>query len=129
MGGRRLQPSFHSLEVRDLRYVLSLGCTAEERARPQEIGITVEIRFAEAPGGVSTDELRDTLCFSELNDALTRHFAGREYRLIERIAGEVYQISRELSRGASVAVRVHKLKPPVENLVGGAVYACGDFRP
>ena len=124
-----MPPSFHSLEVRDLRFWLPLGCTAEERAHPQEIGVTVEIRFAKAPGGVSSDELRDTVCFAALNSALARHFVGREYRLIEKIAGEVHQVAREISSGASVVVRIHKLKPPLENLVGGAVYTCGDFQP
>ena len=115
--------------MRDLRYVLALGCTAEERARPQEIGISVEIRFAAEPRGVRSDELSGTVCFGELASAFGRHFAGKEYRLIERVAGEAYEIARELSRGAQVAVKVHKLKPPVANLVGGAVYACGDFQP
>jgi dihydroneopterin aldolase len=124
-----LPPKFHSLRVNDLRYVLALGCTAEERARPQEIGVSVELRFEGEPRGVRTDELRDTVCFAELGAAFARHFEGKEYRLIERIAGEVYEIAREVSRGAAVAVKVHKLKPPVANLVGGAVYSCGDFQP
>lgn len=119
---------FHSLEARDLRYRLRLGCSAEERARPQEVGISVEFRFDSTPIGMFSDELRDTICYAGLNEALERHFASREYKLIERVAGEVYLIARELARGAAkVAVRVHKLKPPVPNLTGGAVFTCGDF--
>lgn len=122
--------AFHCLEVRDLRYRVRLGVSAEERARAQEIGITVVFRFASAPIGMVSDELRDTVCYAELNAALERHFAGREFNLIERVAGESCLLARELARGtAEVAVRVHKLHAPVPNLAGGAVYACGDFAP
>lgn len=124
------RPAFHSLEVLDLRYWLNLGCTAEERSRQQEVGVSVEFRFHAAPRGVESDHLSGTLCFDVLNSAIERHLAGKEYNLIEKMAGEIYAIAWELARGeAQVLVRVHKLKPPVKNLVGGAVYSCGDFTP
>lgn len=121
-------PLERKLEVRDLRYFLALGCTAEERSRPQEVAVSVSFRFRDDLPAERTDDLADTICFAELNDALSRHFAAREYHLIERLGADAYAIARELARGkAGVAVIVHKLRPPVANLQGGAIYACGDF--
>jgi FolB domain-containing protein len=119
---------FHALRIQDLRYQLRLGLSREERERPQEVGVTVEFRFLATPSGVFSDTLDGTICYAALNDALARHFHGKEYCLVEKVAGEVFLISRELSRGrARVAVAVHKRKPPVENLAGGAVFSCGEF--
>ncbi len=123
-------PTVHFLEVRELRYLLRLGVSSEERARPQEVSVTVHYRFFAAPAGQFSDDIGGTLCYATLNDALERHFAAREFKLLERVAGETYAVARELARGAAeVAVRVHKLHPPVKNLAGGALFTCGDFSP
>jgi dihydroneopterin aldolase len=124
------RPSFQALEVRDLRYAVCLGVSEEERSCRQNICVTIRFRFSSSPTGLVSDEIRDTICYAELNSALERHLAKIEFKLIERLGGEIYLIARELSRGlAEVTVSVHKLQPPVKNLLGGAIYTCGDFGP
>ena len=120
--------SVHRLKVRDLAYQVHLGCQPEERAQPQKVLLSVEFRFHQAPLALSTDELEQTICYAELNTAIQKHFAKREYKLIEKMAADAYMISRELSRGqALVSVEIHKVHPPVPNIEGGTVFVCGDF--
>lgn len=119
---------FHSLRLEDLRLAVHLGCTPEERAVVQEVRIAVELRFLVAPFGTESDELSDTVCYAEISDKITRHCESREFKLIERMGFECYHLVRELTdREVGVAVTVHKVKPPVNNLRGGAHYRCGDF--
>ena len=121
-------PFFHALRIQDLRVHVRLGCLEDERATPQEVRLTVEIRFPQAPLGEATDELADTLDYGQLSAQLKRHVEQTEFRLIERIGRDCLDIGRRLAGPSDqVGVKVHKLHPPVEGLLGGAVYACGDF--
>jgi len=120
---------FHALRVNDLKYMVRLGCTVEERAVPQEVRLTLEFRFTQPPCGVSSDRLDDTICYAEVSALLAKHFAAREFQLIEKIAYDAYLLGRELAgTRATVAVAALKVKPPVANLLGGAAYSCGDFQ-
>ncbi len=121
-------PPFHVLRIDELILAVRLGCLEEERAQPQEVRLSAEFRFHDAPRGVWSDDLKDTICYGKLSEALRQHVEAREFRLIERLAHECYVILKEFARGqAAAAVRIHKVKPPVEKLVGGSTYLCGDF--
>ncbi len=119
---------YHSLSIEDLTLQVRLGCTAEERWRPQEVRLSVEFRFEGAPGGFTSDRLDETVCYARVSDALKAHIESREYHLIEKIAADAYRISKEIAgRETGVALVAHKVRPPVTGLSGGTKYRCGDF--
>lgn len=123
---------FHSLRLEDLSLHVHLGCTPEERAFRQEVRVTIEIRFAEMPAAVENDRLTDTVCYAEISQSVQAACEEREYHLIERMAGEIYQIARKIigsEAHAALAVQVHKVRPPVPSLRGGSFYRLGDFAP
>jgi FolB domain-containing protein len=121
-------PPLHVLRIDELILSVRLGCLEDERAKPQEVRLSAEFRFHEAPKGIWTDEINDTICYGKLSEALRKHAENREFRLIERLAQECYVILKEFAKGqAAAAVRIHKVKPPVEKLLGGSTYVCGDF--
>lgn len=123
-------PRYHILHLNELVLHLHLGCEEAERARPQEVRLSLEIRFPHPPAAVDSDRLADTICYARLSEALRAHCEAREYHLIERIGLDAYRVAREIAGPeAALAVSVHKIKPPVERLLGGAVYRCGDFAP
>lgn len=122
-------PRFHSLQIQDLSLQVSLGCTAEERAILQEVRLSVQFRFSSIPAGARTDALQDTLCYAQISALLQEHCCSREFQLIERLGFECYAILKNwlLPSDTQVALRVHKVRPPVPQLLGGSHFTCGDF--
>ncbi len=122
---------FHSLSMEELSLALRLGCSEAERAKPQEVRFHIELRFSSPLLACQSDDLRDTLCYGELADALRKHFGASEFHLLERVAEEAYGIVKEmalkLGAGTEVAVLARKVRPPVEGLLGGSCYRVGDF--
>lgn len=119
-----------ALRIGELRLYARVGVTGEERAVPQEVALRVDLRFAEAPRAALSGSIADTVCYGRVSDALSALCREREWRLIEEIAAACLEAVRGIVEGrAAVAVSVHKLRPPVEGLVGGAVFRCGDFLP
>ena len=117
-----------ALRIDDLAVGARIGWTADERAVEQEVRFSVELRFANAPLGTSTDELAETVDYGELANDLKALCASGEFRLIERLGAEALAVTRRRAREAkAVAVRVRKVRPPVPGLLGGASYSCGDF--
>jgi len=105
-----------------------LGCSAEERRQTQEVRVSVQLRFQSTPAGCTSDSLEDTVCYAQLAEAILSHCRGREFQLIERLGFELYKVVRQVTgAGPQISVRVHKVRPPVDNLLGGSVYCCGDF--
>ena len=118
----------HALRIEDYTVPVRLGCGEPEREVPQEVRFTVEVRFDAAPPGAVSDRIEETVCYADLCDALKRLCQDREFRLIERLALQAYQVVRELVSSADqVALRIHKVRPPIENLRGGSQYRIGDF--
>jgi dihydroneopterin aldolase len=127
---------FNSLTLQDLVLTVHLGCTAEERALPQEVRVKLELRFPTGPMtlpitlpvALSSDKLEDTICYAKISYAIIKHCEAREYHLIERMAAEIYLLTREIS-GPEIEldITVHKVRPPVDQLRGGTFFRCGDF--
>ena len=117
----------NSLRLEGLSFLIRLGCSEEERRLPQEVRISLEVRFPEAPLGTLSDKLEETVCYGMLADGLRAYFNGREFSLVEKVAQEAFQILREFCPRTLVAVEVEKVRPPVEGLRGGAIFRCGDF--
>lgn len=119
---------YSSLRIKDLSILVKLGVTPTERKQLQEIRVSVEVRFGSPPVGVQSDSLTQTLCYSEVADRIRNYCAGREFQLIEKLGGDIYQLVRGLLEPEDLAfIQVHKVAPPVEGLRGGAVFGFGDF--
>jgi len=123
-------PSLHALRLNELVLSLHLGCTAEERLTPQEVRVSLVFRFNEPPQALFSDDLEDTICYARISAMIQEHCQSREYKLIERVAEEVFTLVREYcGPRAQLAVSIHKVRPPVPALAGGTIYQCGDFLP
>ena len=116
------------LEFRGARLEVRLGCSAEERAVPQAVDLDLAVRFPELPSACESDKLEDTVCYAELIDAARAACAGREFRLVERLAHELFAALRPLiPPGTELWLRATKLDPPVRGLAGGVAFSLGDF--
>jgi dihydroneopterin aldolase len=116
-----------TLDVEAIRLDVRLGCTAAERAAPQGVEVKVTIRFPLLPAACWTDRLEDTMCYAELVALAREHCAGREFRLVERLALELYGLVHErLPHGARLSLAVTKLSPPVAEIERGVRFTIAD---
>lgn len=107
-----------------------MGCTAEERSMLQEVEFDIRVKFAADPVGCRTDRLEDTVCYSDLSDAVTEVAGSRPFLLVESLAAEAFNALKEsIGPGHLIRVSVHKLRPPIHNLRGGVVFHFGDELP
>ncbi len=116
------------LRVHDLSLNVNLGVRAEERAVPQEVRVSLELRFASPPMAEQTDELADAICYSALCKHLRRVASAKEYGLIEHLAAASLEVLQTHLEGrATIALKLQKVRPPIEGLLGGTSYTTGDF--
>src|SRR5690348_6620889 len=115
--------SLHSIKIKDLKLEARLGCSAEERAVPQEIRVSFELRFFEPPRATFSDDLKDTICYARISEVLKEHLKGREFHLVEKMGADFYELLKAMIEGrAELSLTVHKVRPPIDGLLGGAEY-------
>ena len=118
----RAELRFEALALR-----VRLGCTAAERAEPQEVRVGVRVRFAEPPHACRTDEMDGTICYARIADLFRERCRDREFRLIERLASDLFCALRcELPPGLRLELALTKVRPPVEGLECGVTFALSD---
>jgi dihydroneopterin aldolase len=117
---------FTSLRINDLRVMVRLGCTAGERAQPQEVRVSVKLAFAKIPKALSTDRLKDAVDYSDICASIKSICTGREFEMVEFLGAEILkEISKEVPPGTKIYIRVHKVRPPIEDLLGGVLFYMG----
>ena len=122
-------PNASLLEVHSARLNIHLGCSEAERALPQEVDLRIQVRFNVVPPACQTDELQDTVCYQQILTSLRGYLFERRYALIEKLAAEVFLYFQErLPSQTELAIRIHKLYPPVEKMPGGVSFQLGEFR-
>lgn len=111
------------LEVKDFSLWLHLGVSAEERKFPQEVRLSFDLLLPSVPAAVKSDQIEDTLCYGKLCEALRETLAPQEFCTIERVAGAALsRLQESLPGGTGLRLRVHKVRPPVPQLLGGVVF-------
>jgi dihydroneopterin aldolase len=122
-------PKCSTLRINELRFQVRLGCTSDERATPQEVRVSVEFKFETIPLAASSDSIDDTICYAKVSRILKEHLETREFNMIERIGGESFILLREFTKQyqTQIGIQIHKVHPPIPDLINGAHFLCGDF--
>lgn len=119
---------YHALTISDMSLQVKLGCSSEERSVLQEVRVSLDLHFFEQPPGTISDNLSDTICYAQICKSFENYCQKHEFSLVEKLARDLLLVSRELVHGrALISLRVHKVSPPVQGLIGGVVYRLGDF--
>lgn len=87
-----------------------IGCTAEERATPQEIILDMELFFDIHPSAVSQN-LKETIDYGEWHDVVKERVEGREYILIETMAEDVASLLLQKFNVEKIFLRLKKPGP------------------
>ncbi len=107
--------------VRGLRVDTRLGWTAEERAHPQAILIDLDVE-TDLFAASTSDDLGDTLDYGATISEVAAFVRAGEFRLLERVAGDVAEIVSAKNGVKSVTVEVAKeVVPVVEEVARVAV--------
>ncbi len=117
---------FCGIQLRDIELNLHLGWPAAERLNRQPILVSIILRFDAAPKACITDNLEDTVCYDELIQALVKDTEAKEFKLIEHLAYDIYQLTKaRLPNIGAIKIAVAK-KPPIPQLTGGVTFYYGD---
>ena len=118
------------MKIQKLRLMVHLGVPAPERVETQPVDIDVVLEFSTLPGGCLSDSIDETICYGTLADEFRKEIAGKEYKLIEKLAHDLFAVTkrmvsslREVSR---VEVAVVKVNAPVEGLRDGVRFVVRD---
>jgi dihydroneopterin aldolase len=100
-------PAAQSIVVRDLTVQSSIGVSADERARPQRIRVTLEVEVEpRAPG---EDKIAEVVNYGQLVGKVRDVCIGTTTRLLETLAGEIARTCFFDVRVRAVKVRIEKL--------------------
>ena len=109
-------PSTSTLVLKGLILNTVLGVYPEERRKAQEVEFDFFVYFSKVPKGCVTDELSQTVCYSDISQWAMAVCDRKPYFLIEHLA---YEVGRELSlrlagQAERIKVSVKKFQPPME---------------
>ena len=100
-------PTLDRLRIRDLAVRCRVGVTAAERAKPQEVLVTVTLHADLSRAGRS-DRLDDSIDYKALKLRILALAEKQRFRLIERLAEQVAMLALADRRVEQVDVVVQK---------------------
>jgi dihydroneopterin aldolase len=95
------------------------GVSPEERAVGGRVIVDIEIEYDLARAGAS-DELRDTLNYSEIFKTVRAQVEDREFALLESLAHRIAEALLVKFPTTTVTVYVRKQPPPIKGIVESA---------
>lgn len=95
-----------------IRSRLRVGCSKEERGRPQDCLVDIELTCDLRKAAIS-DDLRDSVDYARVFELVQQLARTESYTLLERFAGRLEEELRRASQYESVVIRVKKVKPPL----------------
>jgi dihydroneopterin aldolase len=106
------EPGSDRITLRGMLFLARHGVTLEERIEPQPFEVDVELR-RDLTAAARSDELADTIDYSEIFSLVARIVEGESFRLIEALAGRIADAVLEATDARAVEVRVRKPRAPL----------------
>lgn len=100
------------ISLRGMLFLARHGVTIEERMEPQPFEVDVELRRDLSAAGRS-DDLADTIDYSEVFSLVARIVEGESFRLLEALAGAIADAVLAATDAPAVEVRVRKPRAPL----------------
>jgi dihydroneopterin aldolase len=100
-----------TIVISDLEVHLRVGVADEERRQPQRLLLTVEL-CSDFRGAIATDSIADTIDYFRVSQALLEFGEGKEWRLIEKLGGDIAEMLLSKFKPSRVTVEVKKFVLP-----------------
>lgn len=94
--------------IKDACFFCNLGVSSKERSEKQKVFINVEL-FLDIKKAAETDNIEDTVNYSEVRDLIKNLVEAREYKLIETMAEN---IAKDILNKFSFEKVIVRLKKP-----------------
>lgn len=112
-----------SLSIKQLNLFVSLGWPEKERLEKQSILMDIDIDFNTAPSACVSDQLQDTLCYSDLIESLRNTLENQTFHLIEHLCHAAFHLLKpSLPSDARLHISVLK-HPAILGLAGGVAFS------
>ncbi|MSR66041.1 MAG: dihydroneopterin aldolase [Pedosphaera sp.] len=99
------------ITIKDLEVFYCVGVTQEERAQPQRLLITVEME-RDLTVAMRDDDLAGTIDYFAVSERLLAFGKGRQWKLIEALAGDIAKVVLSVYHPTRVLVEVKKFVIP-----------------
>lgn len=99
------------ISIVDLEVHYCIGVTDEERAKPQRLLLTVEMKFDFSSAAIS-DRIEKTINYQSLAEELFKFGAGRNWKLLERLVTNIADMILARYKPESVLVEAKKFVIP-----------------
>ena len=103
--------SMSRITIKDLEVFYQVGVTDEERAKPQQLLITVEMNL-DFSSATMSDRIEKTINYAEVATDIIRFGERRNWRLIEKVAANVADLVLAKYKPEAVMVEVKKFSVP-----------------
>lgn len=94
------------------------GVLPEERSRPQPFRVEIELDV-DLEAAAASDDLADTVDYSEIADRAASIVADESFRLLEALAQRICDVCLDDGRVRRATVEVTKLRPPIARTLDG----------
>jgi dihydroneopterin aldolase len=108
------------ISIVDLEVYCRVGVPDAERAQPQRLLLTVELE-SDFSAAAKSDAIADTIDYFAVTQRLLKFGAGREWKLIEKLAADIADAIFAEFKPQSVSVEVKKFIIPQARYVSVAV--------
>lgn len=116
-----------SLHIKEFSQQVHLGCTASERAIPQEVRFSLSLKYSVLPRVCESDQLLDATCYQKVTEALSEVCRSGEFATIEKLGMNGFEkIKKLLDPSVSLKINAWKVKPPIDGLLGGVEFEISD---
>jgi len=115
-----------NLHLPNIKQSIHLGVGDDERSTKQDILVSIDIKYSKLPNGCISDNIKDTLDYTQIAERVAKACAEKEYKLIEHLAHAIYVELKGMMKTHSLCVIINKLSPPHALLGSGAIFSYGD---
>lgn len=115
------------ITLNKLHLKLFIGITEEEQNIKQDVYIYVKLKQNKLPTACITDDIKGTICYSQIAEKINKFCEGKKFNLIEFLSFQLYNIIKDIVKDEyKVWLKVEKVKPPIENLLDGAHFTISE---
>jgi FolB domain-containing protein len=105
-----------TIVISELEVCFRVGVPDEERRYPQRLLLTVEMR-SDFGAAIESDSIAATVDYSAVSQVLMKFGEGKEWKLIEKLAGDIAEMVLSRFHPAAVTVELKKFVIPQAQFV------------